>query len=377
MEIVHLGIQVLGLLSGPLLLWRVPTPERGEPGELPSVSVIVPARDEERRLPVLLASLSAQTLRPTELLVVDDSSTDRTAEIAREAGASLISAPALPPGWAGKPWACWTGANAASGETLVFLDADTKLAPDGLARIVAESCRAGGLVAVQPYHETVLPYEQLSAIFNLVMMMALGAMTVLGDRHAPNGAFGPCVAVGRADYFRVGGHAAAPGAVLEDVALGRGFASAGLPVRCLGGRGAISFRMYAEGLSQLVEGWSKGFAGGAIGTSAPLLLAVVLWVSAGWSLTVDATRLVFSSLADPGLAGFLYAAYALEFGWLLSRIGRFQRWVAPLFPVSIVFFTLVFLRSLLLALVVRRVRWKGRDIATGFPRAASERDGGG
>ena len=377
MVIAHLGVQLLGLISGPLLLWRIPAPAAAEPGPSLDVSVVIPARDEERRLPNLLASLAAQTSRPRDVLVVDDGSTDGTARIAAAAGARVVAAPPLPAGWAGKPWACWTGAEAARGEVLVFLDADAVLAPDGLARLAGEWQRTGGLVAVQPYHETLRPYEQLSAFFNLVTMMALGAFTVAGERQRSEGAFGPCVAVGRSDYFRVGGHAAVRGAVLEDVALGRRFAEAGLSVLCLGGRGSASYRMYPEEIGQLVEGWSKGFGGAALGTPPQLLLGVVLWISAGWSLTSDAIRLATGSLAGASLAvaAVLYVAYALELGWLLSRVGRFQRWVAPLFPLTLVFFTLVFARSLVLTLFVRRVRWKGREIATGRGVAPTE-DGG-
>ena len=129
----------------------------------PSIAVVIPARDEAANLPGLLASLATQTRAPTEVVVVDDHSTDGTAAVARACGATVTSAPPLPDGWSGKAWACWTGAAATTSPVLVFLDADVVLAPDALARVehAAASESATTLVSVQPFHTPVRPDEQL------------------------------------------------------------------------------------------------------------------------------------------------------------------------------------------------------------------------
>ncbi|MGH9060548.1 MAG: glycosyltransferase, partial [Acidimicrobiales bacterium] len=137
---------------GAWLLAQIPTPapagggrperERREPATR-RVSVIVPARDEAASLPHLLASLAAQTEPAGEVIVVDDGSRDDTAALAAAAGVTVVPAGEPPPGWAGKPWACHVGSEAASGDVLVFLDADVTLAPDGLGRLAARSGRAG------------------------------------------------------------------------------------------------------------------------------------------------------------------------------------------------------------------------------------------
>ena len=94
-----------------------------------TVSVIIPARDEERSIGRCVSSLLGQDHAPLEVIVVDDGSTDRTAAIAGEAGATVVTAPPLPDGWTGKPHACAIGADAASGDWLLFVDADTVAEP--------------------------------------------------------------------------------------------------------------------------------------------------------------------------------------------------------------------------------------------------------
>ncbi|MCB9419139.1 MAG: glycosyltransferase family 2 protein [Ardenticatenaceae bacterium] len=102
---------------------------------LPSVSIIVPARNEAANLPRLLPSLGRlEYPGPVEMIVVDDNSVDETAVMTQNAGVKLIQLDHLPEGWLGKPHACHHGAAEASGDWLLFTDADTEHTPDGLAR---------------------------------------------------------------------------------------------------------------------------------------------------------------------------------------------------------------------------------------------------
>jgi 4,4'-diaponeurosporenoate glycosyltransferase len=308
-----------------------------------AVSVIIPARNEAHNLPALLRSLAAQPVQPREILVVDDGSTDRTGEIAQQLGARVLASDPLPDGWRGKTWACHQGAQAATGELLLFLDADSWFEPDGLGRIL--SSYTGGAFSVGPHHAVRKPYEDLSLFFNLNMNVGT----------VPRGLFGQMLLVDRESYRRVGGHEAVKGRILENFWLAQQFAAAGLPVRSVTGRGALSFRMYPNGLCELVEGWTKGFASGAGQTPRATLFLVVAWM-----IGLMLAPLGGLVTGDWFGWGAVYLLCALQVGWLGRLVGAFRWHTALLYPVPLIFFFAVFARSAMRS--GKTVTWKGREI---------------
>ena len=369
---MRLILRFVYLLIGFYLMWSIPAfaSRRGKGSgrtrlQWPKLSVLVPARNEAARIPRLLDSLSGQSHGPHEIIVVDDHSSDHTGEIAAEMGAKVILSDAVPSGWTGKTWALWQGAQRASGDIFVFLDADTWLEPDGLASIIEEYEEKGGLLSVQPFHVTRRPYEQLSAFFNIVQMASMGAFTPLRNAIQPRAGFGPCVVCSAGDYLSVGGHRhrEVRGAILEDIPLARLFREHGHSVSLYGGRGALSYRMYPGGLSDLVEGWSKGFATGAASISFVYLALVVAWITGCFSTSVALFRgLIPPGAPDIGIRVAAYALCAAQVWWMLRRIGRFRWWATVFFPVPLLFFGIGMLRSMILIHVLRRVTWRGRTV---------------
>lgn len=353
--LVYLSTVVTGWLAGWWLFRRVPGLPRADPADAATaVSVVIPARDEAASLPGLLASLAVQARPADETIVVDDDSRDGTAAVAAAAGATVLAAPTLPPGWTGKAWACWTGARRASGEVLIFLDADTTLAPDALLRLLGTLDGSGGIVSVQPWHRTVRRYERLSAYFNVIAAMGTGLAAGRGGPR-PVGPFGPCIVVRRGEYFARGGHRAVQHEILDDLALAKHFPR----VRSFGGTsaGTVCYRMYPDGLGQLVEGWSKNFAAGASATPPARRVLIVTWLGGsllaspcGWPLAPGAV-----------LAAVVYLAYAAQLAVMVAQLGRFGRMTAAAFPVCLAGFIAIFLRSLLLS-ARGRARWKGREV---------------
>jgi len=348
-----------------------------------SVSVVVPARDEEQTLPELLRSVADQLPEVHEVVVVDDASRDATVAVARAGGARVMPAGTPPPGWTGKAWACHTGAAATTGDLLLFLDADTVLRPGGLAGLLAAHTRHGGLVSVQPHHDVVRPYEQLSAYFNVVALMASGAFTGRGRGHASRApmAFGPCLLTSREDYGRAGGHEAVRADILDDAALAAAYHRAGLPVWCAVGGEAVRMRSYPGGPGQLVAGWTKNIASGAADAAPSATAATVAWISAHHAVAVGAVLSLLAALSGRGaslvagsplLWAVAYVALALQLRWVLRRAGSFRWWAWTLFPVPLLAFDLVFARSLALTVVRRSVPWRGRDVSLAGGRSGEE-----
>ena len=236
----------LGLPAGFLLIRRIPTCPPAGPCAATSLSIIIPARNEEQNLPRLLGSIAHSATRPAEVLVVDDGSTDNSAAVAASLGARVMTSAAKPAGWTGKSWACHQGAQSAIGQLLLFLDADTYFLPGGLDRVISRWLgeRDRRLVlSLLPYHAMEAPYEQLSLFFNVLMAAGAGGF---GAVAAPR-LFGQSLLISKDAYFAAGGHAAVRGVVLENLRWASKLRDCGAKILCLGGRGTLHMRMFPEG----------------------------------------------------------------------------------------------------------------------------------
>lgn len=337
-------------------------PETGGASELGPVTIVIPARDEQASIGALLSDLA--TARPvgSRVIVVNDHSTDDTAEIASAFDfVELIDAPELPARWCGKSWACHTGSLSATDGVILFLDADVRVTKISLARMIVETIRTDGLVSVQPFHEVQGATERLSALFNVIAIMGSG----VGRRHL-SGAFGPAMSTSAANYRHVGGHSAVRGAIVEDLALFKRYRNAGISTTVVVGSDDLRFRMYPLGLPQLVEGWTKNFATGAGSTSIGWLALIVAWVAALGSISLRLGSIALGESTPHQLITIgLYLVAVAQLNVLFRRVGRFGIGSALAFPVLTAFFMLIFVRSLYFTLVRRSVPWRGREIPSG------------
>ncbi|WP_034761860.1 glycosyltransferase [Rossellomorea vietnamensis] len=362
-EVINLVLGGLGVIIGMIVFWSLPVPRftSKSTAELPFLSIIIPARNEEARITPLLQSLQEQRFKGFEVLLVDDDSSDRTPAIAESYGVTVLQN-----NGAGKSSACWRGAKEAKGAWLLFLDADTRfMSVDGLRNLLHyyQGKGARGILALQPYHTVERVYEHLSIVFNIIVVVGMNLFTVWGSRFKAAGSFGPCILCDRDDYFLSGGHEKIEGAIMDDLALGEAFLDQNLPVRCLGGRGIISFRMYPEGVGSLIEGWCKSFAVGSKSTHPVVMLMVILWITG--SLTT-ASSLISSIVVGETTAmivyGVLYVLYAVQTAWFARRVGNFRWGYFPFYPLFFLFFAGIFIYSFVRVNVFHSVRWKGRNI---------------
>ncbi len=343
-ELIILGSMIAFSAAGWLVLSRMTELERSSvPKPIRSLSIIIPARNEERNLPRLLSSIYAQARAPREIIVVNDHSNDRTAAVARDLGAVVIESPELPEGWQGKTWACWHGANASQSELLMFVDADTWLEPDALSRLL-DNYRLGAM-SICPYHVMPRFSERMSLFFNLNM----AAATI------PDGLFGQLLLIERENYFRVDGHRLVKGKVLENAYIASLLRKKGIPTTSRIGRGVLSFRMYPGGLRELIPGWTKGFVSGAATTPKVRLACLVGWISG--LLSPFAMLLL---VHDLWLSLLAYVVCAAQVGWYGRKIGSFGWRTAIIYPIPLFAFFAIFFRALLTP--TRITAWKGRMV---------------
>lgn len=354
-----------------LFLWKIPTIGNRKKSDSdcaseaePRISVIIPARNEENNLSLLLDSLSHQSVKPLEVIIADDGSRDGTASIALAKGARLLSLIELPRGWTGKAFACWQGALAACGEVFVFLDSDTVLEADGLEKLVNALLAERGLISVQPYHKIEKGYESFSSFFNLISFLNMNISSPIRRLNHSRGAFGPCLVCNRHDYFSLGGHEAVKGEIIEDFALAKLAQRRGVRTSHFSGKGIISFRMYPGGMRHLVEGWTKNFAAGA-GKSSPILLLVTFgWIAAALSAPINIVKGLSSGNSHLlEASGVLYAIFSLQIHYFLSKLGNFGISTAVFYPAHLLFFICVFFRSLIYTGLLGYVYWRGRKIS--------------
>lgn len=336
----------------------------------PTLTVVVPARDEEARIGACLSSLLAQDYPRERLRVVlvDDSSQDRTLEIAsmlqaQDERLEIVSAPELPRSWTGKNHACHVGAVADPSEWICFVDADTASEPGLLRAAIAYGLdHAVDLVSLSPRQAL----EGLSERFFLpgiflqiaASMDFLACNQVEGETAVANGQF---LLFRRASYDAFGGHEAVKNQVLEDLAFARGFRAQGLRPRFLFGEAFMTTRMYGS-VSEIFFGFSKNLSE-ILELSHPLAVSLEALQSGllAWGgLLVLALESQAGGVFSPaGTLAWISQGIHLGIGIGIAREFRIP-WIYGLaLPAAWSFYALLVLESARRRIQKSRV-WKGR-----------------
>jgi chlorobactene glucosyltransferase len=337
------------------------------------LSICIPARDEARAIGATVRALLAQTGVEFELIILDDGSTDGTAEIARAAAGDdprlrVLSGSPLPSGWSGKNWACQQLGQAARGAWLIFTDADVHWQPGALAALIAraEATRAD-LLTVWPTQTTVTWGERLCV--PMMAFVILGYLPALAVHHLPfaslAAANGQCLCFRRSAYARIRGHAAVRDRIIEDIVFARAIKRAGLSLRTADGAGLIGCRMYTC-WREVRDGYAKNILAGYGSTIGLLLGALFHWLILllPWLWLIAELFGVQTGVPGGAIAAAGLIALGIGVRALTAAVTRQRVIDALLLPISALLFTRIAAQALWWQIRYGGPRWKGRTIRT-------------
>ena len=333
-----------------------------------SLCVVIPARDEERNIGPCLEALCRSAHPRLRIRVVDDGSTDRTAEIAlewasRDARVEVVQLHELPAGWLGKNHAAWRGASGGNEDWFLFVDADLRVAPSCLSQAMAAAIRLDAdLLTLVPELEMRTFWEiAVQPVVAHMILLSLDTRAINRDENPQAAAMGPFLLFRREAYERIGGHQAVRSEVVEDLRLAEAVKRAGLRLVLARGSGVASLRMY-HSLQAIVAGWSKNFHVAIRGRLAVLPFAVaalLFFFCTPWIVPLIA--LVTGDLRGV-VAGGLAAGVALLVRRDLERLYDVPARRAYLSALGAVVVAWILTTSVLSASRGKPVFWKGRSV---------------
>ena len=354
-----------------LLVFRrlKPADPPGERANWPMVSIVIPARNEERDIGLTLDAALAQDYPSFEVVVVDDGSTDGTAkEIESRASDPRlvpVSCPPLPEGWLGKPHALSNGTAIARGRWLLLMDADVRLAPAALRQGVGRAASEGwDHLALLPHFEREGFWEEVAMpslpVFFFIFSPSFVALSRRRKLAFGGGAFN---LVRREAYDTIGGHSQLAASVVDDVRLAIELKAAGFNTRMQLGPSLLRIRMY-RGLGEIVEGFTKNahavWRGRepllVVASSVLLALNVFPFFWLPWAMSIPSQALS-PPLVWLGASLALLVACRSAIQW---RLG-FPWWPILFHPLSVLVGFVIVARSLRMVYVEGIVRWRGRE----------------
>jgi hypothetical protein len=343
---------------------------------LPTVSVLIPARNEELSIEAAILAVSRSRGVNWELVVLDDGSTDRTGEIVRaiaeiDPRVRLEKAPPLPDGWNGKQHACWVLAAKATQDVFCFLDADVRLGPEALYRMLSEINVAEegepekALVSGFPRQETRTFLERL--LLPLIHFVLLGFLPLAGERWTRRSGFaagcGQMLMVKRQAYFASGGHSGISTTMHDGLLLPQVFRRLGFRTSVYDLSQDAVCRMYRNG-GEVWRGLSKNATEGMASPGRIPIFTVMLLLGQVLPFPVW----VWASLAQNDTAAAI-AFWALLLGYgirFVSAIRYRQSWLGVLLhPLGVLVLLSLQWSALFGKMIGRPATWKQRVYRAG------------
>lgn len=332
---------------------------------LPLISVLVPARNEERNIENCVCSLLKQNYPNLEIIVLDDNSTDRTFEIAKELSRhsdklKVVKGKKLPPGWNGKNWACHQLSQRAKGEWFLFTDADTTHRPHSVSTALAAARKNSSVfVTTIPGLTTKTWSEKLYLPvihFAFLVLLPFKLINYSKDARISCG-IGPFMLIERVFYFACKGYDVLRREIVDDMALAKLVKGNGGKITVLDGTKFVSVRFYRN-FKELWKGFSKNHYE-AIG-GAPQYLAGVFFIA--YFLFIYPYLTLWGALeSHQSITLPLLQIITISLIKIVMAV-RFKTSIiyGQLHPFTIILVFLIFLNSFRLSLFKKKVEWKER-----------------
>jgi chlorobactene glucosyltransferase len=338
--------------------------------EFPRVSVLIPARNEEINIKTCVDSLLAQDYPDFEVLVLDDNSTDQTRAILeaisqRDMRLHILQGKPLPSGWLGKHWACHQLSLNATGELVLFTDADTHHAPEALRLGVSALLdQKVDLLTAFPRHEMLTWGERFTV--PILSFSILGFFPILLaeklNLSALSVTIGQFMLFRRSAFEAIGGYDSIRSHLVDDVSLGRNIVSHGFHWKLVDATEYVTCRMYMN-FSTALEGFTKNLFA-FFDHHVALYCLGWFWIEFSFLAPLVVLMLVLLNVPVnfpvPIAVAAVLEAFFMVF--LAYRRFRFPAYLAVLYPISMVAFALIALRSLIHSLLGYG-SWKGRKLA--------------
>lgn len=340
---------------------------------LPTVSIVVPARNEERTIDRTVRALLAQTYAPLEVIVVDDRSSDGTGRILEAVAAEnprlvVVAGEEPPPGWLGKPWAMHEGSRRARGELLLFVDADIHYAPAAVATLVERlEKRDVAMVSLLPrfemhgFWETVGLTQLAIAAFTIIPVWLGNFTTFVGLGIGG----GPGNLVRRSAFEEMGGYETLSNAVVDDVGMARQIRAHGHRTDVILGDRLASLRMY-HGTQEVIDGFTKNLfpaLGGSYLAAVVMLVLMLAFDFVPYLLTARGDLLAIITVALITITRVVLFA-RLEYRLDIAVVGH---------PFMTLLWIWILARSVWMTGIRRQLHWRGRVYEKNWTRFGAKR----
>lgn len=330
------------------------------------VSVLIPARNEERCIESCVRSLCEQEIADLEVIVLDDQSDDSTGSILNELSREypnlrVLQGTSLPQGWVGKSWACHNLSLHATGDVLIFTDADTVHHRGALARSVAFMKQHNlSMLSLVP-RQTLTSFAEHAVIpmVHLIFFATWLNIRRVGTKTTPTAAIGQFIAFTREGYKAIGGHHCVKYSLVEDVFLSKAAASQKLPFALIDGTDAVDCHMYTSA-AEVTRGFSKNLFP-AMRYNLAQMLAFIVQQCALYIAPIVLTVVALMRSEHLSAALFVYAVAAgMLIRLVVSRRFSMPAWHALVQPLTALWCVTICLNSVRWAYSRSGSAWKGR-----------------